>query len=265
MGLSRNVERKGESSLILRNRKKLFNLRTLYFLLVVMLIPSSGLAMHIGEGYLPIPHALAYFALTAPFFIKGIKDIKKKTEKDKNAKMFIALAGAYCFLLSALKLPSVTGSCSHPTGVGFGAIILGPFIMSVLGTLVLLFQAVFLSHGGLTTLGANAFSMAVVGPIIAFIAYRALRNRNKNVAIFVAAFLADLLTYVVTTVQLSMAFQSPTGGLIESMKAIGAVFATTQIPLAIAEGILTVFLFNIVEKYSKSDMEKIMEVQYSEN
>jgi cobalt/nickel transport system permease protein len=31
--------------------------------------------------------------------------------------------------------------------------------MSVLGGLVLLFQALLLAHGGLTTLGANAFSM----------------------------------------------------------------------------------------------------------
>lgn len=251
--------------MIKRNQNKLKSLKFLYFLLVILFIPVNGYAMHIGEGYLPIAHALGYFALTAPFFIKGIIDIRKETEKNNTVKMFIALAGAYCFLLSALKLPSVTGSCSHPTGVGFGAIVLGPFVMTVLGSLVLLFQAVFLSHGGLTTWGANAFSMAVVGPLVAYIAYRLLKNKNKDVAIFTAAFLADLLTYVVTSVQLGVAFPAQAGGVIASIKGVASIFALTQIPLAIAEGILTVFLFNIVEKYSKSDMEKIMEVQYSEN
>ena len=66
------------------------------------------------------------------------------------------------FVLSALKIPSLTGSCSHPTGVGLGAILFGPSVMSVLGTIILLFQSLLLAHGGLTTLGANAFSMAIV-------------------------------------------------------------------------------------------------------
>ncbi len=61
------------------------------------------------------------------------------------------------FVLSALKIPSVTGSCSHPTGVGLGAIMFGPSVMFVLGTIVLIFQALLLAHGGITTLGANAF------------------------------------------------------------------------------------------------------------
>ena len=67
-------------------------------------------------------------------------------------------------MLSALKIPSVTGSCSHPTGTGLGAVLFGPGVMTVLGTIVLLFQALLLAHGGLTTLGANVFSMAIVGP-----------------------------------------------------------------------------------------------------
>lgn len=36
--------------------------------------------------------------------------------------------------------------------------------MAVLGTITLLFQALLLAHGGLTTLGANVFSMAIAAP-----------------------------------------------------------------------------------------------------
>ena len=76
------------------------------------------------------------------------------------------MCGAFAFVLSALKIPSITGSCSHPTGVGLGAILFGPMTMAVLGLIVLLFQALLLAHGGLTTLGANTFSMAIAGPIV---------------------------------------------------------------------------------------------------
>ncbi len=36
--------------------------------------------------------------------------------------------------------------------------------MAVLGAIVLVFQALLLAHGGLSTLGANVFSMAIAGP-----------------------------------------------------------------------------------------------------
>ncbi|WP_293220850.1 energy-coupling factor ABC transporter permease [Microcoleus sp. PH2017_29_MFU_D_A] len=105
------------------------------------------------------------------------------------------LKGAFTFVLSALKIPSVTGSCSHPTGTGLGAILFGPSVMAVLGALVLLFQTLLLAHGGLTTLGANMFSMAIVGPFAAYFIYQLLmRTGKQRLAIFCAAALADLLT-----------------------------------------------------------------------
>ncbi len=39
-----------------------------------------------------------------------------------------------------------------------GSIIFGPWITSVMAMIVLVYQAIFLAHGGLTTLGANTFS-----------------------------------------------------------------------------------------------------------
>ena len=53
----------------------------------------------------------------------------------------LALSGAFIFILSSLKIPSVTGSSSHPTGVGLGTAMFGPSVISVLGTICLLFQA----------------------------------------------------------------------------------------------------------------------------
>ena len=43
------------------------------------------------------------------------------------------------------------------TGTGLGAILFGPSAVSILGLIVLLFQAILLAHGGLTTIGANTF------------------------------------------------------------------------------------------------------------
>ena len=161
------------------------------------------------------------------------------------------LGGAFAFVLSALKIPSVSGSCSHPTGVGLGAILFGPLVMTVLGLIVLLFQALLLAHGGLTTLGANTFSMAIAGPIVSWLVYKLLRKAKAPaaVAVFAAAALGDLFTYVVTSLQLAVV----NGGLVKFL----TIFAVTQIPLAIAEGLLTVVIFNVLEKYSKTELQEL--------
>ena len=208
-------------------------------------------AMHIAEGYLPPTWCVLWGAVCVPFVVAGFFSIKKKVEAAPRAKLLLAMCGAFAFVLSALKLPSFTGSCSHPTGVGLGAILFGPMTMAVLGLIVLLFQALLLAHGGITTLGANVFSMAVAGPIVSWLMYKLLRKAHAPAAaaVFAAAALGDLFTYVVTSFQLGIV----TGSLAQYLM----VFAVTQIPLAIAEGLLTVVVFNVLEKYSKTELQQL--------
>jgi len=165
-------------------------------------VPKLAYGMHIAEGLLPMAWCAFYFVACIPFVALGIRDIRKKTMTSKDLKMLLALIGAFAFVLSAMKLPSVTGSSSHPTGTGLGAMIFGPFAMSVVSIVVLLFQALFLAHGGLTTLGANVLSMGIAGPIVAFAIYKVFKNKNKKLAIFLGATLGDLATYLVTSIQL---------------------------------------------------------------
>lgn len=222
--------------------------------------PESAYAMHIMEGFLPFWWAIIWWIIFLPFFILGIRSLIKITKKNPEMKLLLGLSGAFAFVLSALKIPSVTGSSSHPTGTGLGAILFGPFVMSVLGSLVLLFQALLLAHGGLTTLGANAFSMAVVGPFIAYGVYRSLVKvgAGQRWAVFVAASLANLSTYVVTSLQLALSFPAEAGGVMASFLKFGSIFAVTQIPLAISEGLLTVLVINWLQSYNRKDLEKLI-------
>src|SRR5690606_13133028 len=107
----------------------------------------------------------------------------------------------------------------HPTGTGLGTAIFRPPVMAFLGSIVLLFQALLLAHGGITTLGANAFSMAIAGPWAGFAVYVALRRAGVGVlpAVFALAFVADLVTYIVTSIQLALAFPAAEGGFTESL------------------------------------------------
>lgn len=215
--------------------------------------------MHIMEGFLPVKHCLGWGVASAPFVGYGLYTLNKRIKERPGQRMLVGVAAAFTFVLSALKMPSVTGSCSHPTGTGLGAILFGPAAMAPIGAVVLLFQALLLAHGGLTTLGANIFSMAIVGPFAAFLVYRLSRNLRLpfGVSVFLAASLADLLTYVTTSVQLALAFPDPAGGFSASLIKFGGVFAITQIPLAISEGFLTVIVFNTMARFNPLEMKEM--------
>lgn len=213
--------------------------------------------MHIMEGFLPIEHAVGWTVASAPFVVYGIYSVKRQIREQPEQRMLLGVAAAFTFVLSALKLPSVTGSCSHPTGTGLGAILFGPAAMAPIGAVVLLFQALLLAHGGLTTLGANLFSMAIVGPFAAAAVFRLARSLRLSVAVsvFFSASLADLLTYVTTSMQLAWAFPDPVGGFVASFAKFAGIFAITQIPLAISEGLLTVVIFNALARFNPKELQ----------
>lgn len=227
--------------------------------LLQLVTPPPAWAMHIMEGFLPPGWALWWTAVTIPFIAWGLTTVKRTLQQDPELKLLLAMVGAFAFVLSALKLPSITGSSSHPTGVGLGSVLFGPAVMSVLGLIVLLFQALLLGHGGLTTLGANTFSMAVVGPLLAAGSFRLTRSWGLGLApaVFIAAVLGDLATYVTTALQLALAFPDATGGYIASMVKFGLIFAPTQLPLAIGEGLLTVLILNLLITHSAAELNQL--------
>ncbi|NYT07894.1 MAG: energy-coupling factor ABC transporter permease, partial [Methanomicrobiales archaeon] len=129
--------------------------------------------MHIMEGFLPSPWWQFWWLVSLPFLAFGLHQMKAIVRERREALPLLAVAGAFVFVLSSLKLPSVTGSCSHPTGTGLSAVLFGGFVTSVLALIVLLYQALLLAHGGITTMGANVFSMGIAGPLVAWALYRA--------------------------------------------------------------------------------------------
>lgn len=226
---------------------------------VILGINPAVNAMHIMEGYLAPKYCIAWGILCVPFLVAGFWSMKKTVSEERKNITLLAMAGAFVFVLSSLKIPSVTGSCSHMTGTGLGAILFGPAIVGILGMIVLLFQAILLAHGGLTTLGANTFSMAIAGPFISYGIYWFCKKVrvNKYVAIFLAASVGDLFTYCVTSFQLAAAYPSEAGGIGASVVKFLSVFAPTQLPLAILEGILTVLVMMALESYAKPELKMI--------
>jgi len=204
--------------------------------------------MHIMEGFLPLQWCVVWWIVALPCILLGMYQLKRVLAADREALPLLGITGGFIFILSSLKLPSVTGSSSHPTGTGLSIVSFGPWITAVVCAIVLLFQALFLAHGGLSVLGANIVSMGIVGPVVGYAVYRLLRDTSVNIyiTVFLVTALADMFTYITTSLQLALAYPAETGGVVSSFILFLGIFAITQIPLAIVEGIVLALVFKYI-------------------
>jgi cobalt/nickel transport system permease protein len=216
----------------------LFSLLTISFSLFTV---SNAYAMHIAEGILPFNWAALWFAVAAPFVGYGLYKLRKLSETDLSFKPLVGLMAAVVFIVSCMPVPVPTaGTCSHPCGTGLSAILLGPGISVLVASVALLIQALFLSHGGLSTLGANIVSMGVAGSFAGYLTFRLLRKLGFNLTVsgFIAGILADWATYLTTSVELASGIRGDAPFLPLFTK-IAIAFVPTQLPLGILEGAMT--------------------------
>jgi cobalt/nickel transport system permease protein len=210
--------------------------------------PTPAHAMHLSEGILPIEWAGGWFLVAVPFVYGGLWTIKRRRAEDPRTMTLVAMVGAAIFVISCMPVPIPwIGTCSHPCGTGLGALLIGPGPTVVVASIALLLQALLLTHGGLTTLGANIVSMGVVGAFGAYGLFWLLRR--LRVPIFAAALAAgmfsDWATYAMTSLELSTALHGD-GSLWGMFLAVMAAFMPTQLPLGIAEGVVTAIAYRFV-------------------
>ncbi|MCK9420467.1 MAG: energy-coupling factor ABC transporter permease [Nitrospirae bacterium] len=211
---------------------------TVYCLLVTV---QDAHAMHISEGILPFNWAAFWFVVAVPFAGYGLYRLRKMSEADLSFKPLVGLMAAVVFIISCMPVPVPTaGTCSHPAGTGISGILLGPGVSTLVAAAALLIQALFLAHGGLSTLGANVVSMGVMGSFAGYLTFRTLRSVKINMAVagFMAGLFADWATYLTTSVELASGIRGDSPFLPLFWKILIA-FIPTQLPLGILEGAMT--------------------------
>ena len=215
-------------------------------LLVLPDVPAF--AMHISEGILPAPWAILWFAVSAPFFFLGLRELRLRGRQNLQLKPMVGLVGAAVFIISCMPIPVPTaGSCSHPCGTGIAAIFIGPLLTVVVTSVALVLQALFLAHGGLTTLGADLASMGVAGALAGYGSFILVRRLSGRwwIAAFLAGILSDWATYSVTSLQLAAALHgsAPFG---KFFLTVLLAFVPTQVPLGIVEGFMCVGAYRFI-------------------
>ncbi|HMK44480.1 MAG TPA: energy-coupling factor ABC transporter permease [Dissulfurispiraceae bacterium] len=206
-----------------------------------LLAAADAFAMHIADGIISFNWAAVWFAAVIPFIALGLRRMQALAANDFAMKPLVGLIAAIVFIISCMPVPvPFIGTCSHPCGTGIAAVLLGPLVAVPVALAALLLQALFLAHGGLSTLGANVLAMGVAGSFAACGIFHLARRVgfSLGIAAFCAGLAADWATYLTTSAVLALGLQgTETFSSIFIMVALA--FIPTQLPLGILEGAMT--------------------------
>lgn len=227
------------------------------FYIHCMLFTGTANAMHISEGILNAVPAILTGGLALPFIAAGLMRIKKLKAANPLYFSMLGLMGATVFVISAFPIPvPVVGTCAHPAGTGLSAIFLGPLPSVVVAFVSLLIQAMFMAHGGLTTIGANTLTMGVCGSFCGYFAFISSRKAGLSNfwSGFAAGVAADIVTYGATAFVLAI---SITPDFLTAFGEISLAFVPTQLPLSVLEGAITGFAVRYVFQHKPELLEAV--------
>jgi cobalt/nickel transport system permease protein len=131
--------------------------------------------MHIPDGYLSPSTCATLYAGSAPFWYVSLKKMKRRL--NTQAVPLLSVFAAFSFVIMMFNLPLPGGTTGHAVGVGIAAIVLGPWASMLAISVALVIQALFFGDGGITSIGANCFNMAIVGSLVAYAVYRLIAGR----------------------------------------------------------------------------------------
>jgi cobalt/nickel transport system permease protein len=218
--------------------------------------------MHLSDGILPAGSCVAWTLLAAVGVSWAFVRFDRARLRDPQLSPLMAMLGAAVFAISCMPVPvPVVGTCSHPCGTGLAAILIGPLPTILLTTVALLLQALFLAHGGLTTLGADIMSMGVAGGVTGYLVFHGLQRAGVGLwaAAFVAGVLSDWATYATTALELAIGL-SGERPVAELFASVSLAFAPTQLPLGLLEGALTAGALQFVYKHRPSLLQRLQVV-----
>ncbi len=133
--------------------------------------------MHIPDGYLSPSTCAVFYAGSAAGWYTALKRLKRVLLS--RVVPLISVFAAFSFVVMMFNLPLPGGTTGHALGVTIAAIVLGPSGAILALSIAIAIQALFFGDGGISTLGANCFNMAIVGSLVAYASYRLIAARSS--------------------------------------------------------------------------------------
>jgi cobalt/nickel transport system permease protein len=136
--------------------------------------------MHIPDGYLSPSTCVVMYGASAPFWSIAMRRMKRAL----NTRLIplLSVVSAFSFVIMMFNVPLPGGTTGHAVGVGVATVVLGPWASILAISIAIFIQALFFGDGGITTLGANCFNMAIVGSLVVYLVYRVAAGRSALIS-----------------------------------------------------------------------------------
>lgn len=131
--------------------------------------------MHIPDGLLDTTTAVATSAAGAGAVAYALK--KSQDELDERRIPVVGLTAAFIFAAQMVTVPVAGGTSAHLLGGAMAGIMLGPWVGTLVVSVVYLVQAIGFADGGITALGANILCMGVLPAVGGYYFFRAQIGR----------------------------------------------------------------------------------------
>ncbi len=205
--------------------------------------------MHIPDGYLSPQTYVPLYGVSAIFWAISLRKLRK--ELSEKEIPYLAMAGAFSFLIQMFNIPIPGGTTGHAVGGAITAILLGPWAAVIAISTVLIIQAIVFGDGGITAIGANCFNMAVVMPFVSYWIFRAMAGKNSQSGskrVYIGAFVSGYVGLTASAILTAIEFGIQP--LIASGPDGRPLYAPYPLKIAIpAMAIEHMLLFSIVEGF----------------
>jgi cobalt/nickel transport system permease protein len=165
---------------------------------------------------------------------------------DRQVPM-VGLAAAFVFAVQMLNFPVASGTSGHLLGGVLAAVFVGPWAGALAVTVVLVVQAFLFADGGVSALGLNVLNMALIGALVGYAIFAALRAvlpRTRGavvVAAGIAAALAPAMASVVFTLEYALG-----GNGAASVGTVATAMIGVHVLIGIGEGVITAMTVSAV-------------------
>ena len=196
--------------------------------------------MHIPDNFLSTPVWATLDVVSVPA-LGIIARHASRTMEDSRIPL-LGVMGAFVFAAQMINFPVGLGTSGHLVGGALLAYVLGPSFAVITMTAILAVQAFIFQDGGILTLGANVFNMAIAGVLAACLPYQFLgRGRWRRAAIFSGAFLSVLVSALLALSELLISGVPMPRGMIAVSLGLFTVSAAL-------EGAITVAVLEAMER-----------------
>jgi len=214
---------------------------------------KAPVPMHIPDGFLSVAVSGILWVVSLVFIFIALKKAGK--EIDESRLPLVGVLAAAIFAGQMLNFAVAGGTSGHLLGAALAVLLVGPWPAVLVMTSVVTVQALVFQDGGVLTLGANLFNMAIVGVAVAYFVSNLFKRwfGDKRWAPLLTAFAAGwfsiFIAALAASLELALSGTSPANIAIPAMGGIHAL-------IGIGEGLITLGAVSLIMSSKPQLLEK---------